>query len=165
MGALVIQCPETGRQIPTGYEVDAASFGRMPVFFSVTFCPICRSDHHWFARDARVLDQPSDDKQVSVSRRAAAETRKRSWAKLDEFVRATNVERYRRMLSESTDDLERQTILKLLSEEMARQKTMFPTERSGPPFLPAHPEGTRRTVAPSDNGPQRHDVPGGHSSG
>jgi hypothetical protein len=138
MGALVIQCPETSRQIPTGYEVEAASFQRMPVFFGVTYCPICRTDHHWFARDARVLDQIPDDKQPAAARqRAAAETRKGPWMKLDEFVRATNVERYRRMLGESTDDAERQTILKLQSEEIARQEMTFSTKtmRPGSPVV------------------------------
>jgi len=138
MGALMIQCPETGRQIPTGYEADAASFRQMPVFFGVTFCPICRTDHHWFARDAQVLDQTPDDKQPGcVRQQPAAETRKNPWMKLDEFVRAANVERYRRMLGESTDDAERQTILKLLSEEIARQDTTLSTEkmRPGPPVI------------------------------
>jgi hypothetical protein len=123
MGALVIRCPETGRQIPTGHEADATSFRRMPVFFSVTYCPICRTDHHWFARDAQILDQiPGDEQPVDGRQQPAAETRKGPWMKLDEFVRATNVERYRRMLSESADDAERQTILELLSAEIARQE-------------------------------------------
>jgi hypothetical protein len=138
MGALVIQCPATSRQIPTGYEVEAESFHRMPVFFGVTFCPICRTDHHWFAPDARVLDQIPGDKQPGGARqRPAAGTRKGPWLKLNDFVRAANVERYRRMLAESTDEAERQTILKLQSEEIARQETAFSTEttRPGPPVI------------------------------
>jgi hypothetical protein len=95
----------------------------MPVFFSVTYCPICRTDHHWFARDAQILDQiPDDEQPVDARQQSTAEIRKGPWMKLDEFVRATNVERYRRMLSESADDAERQTILELLSAEIARQE-------------------------------------------
>jgi hypothetical protein len=120
MGTLVIQCPETGRQIPTGYEADAASFPRMPVFFGVTYCAICGADHQWFARDARVLNQPAGDEQPGSARRQpVAETGKRPWMKLNEFVRTANIERYRRMLRESTDEAERRTILKLLSQEIA----------------------------------------------
>jgi hypothetical protein len=52
--------------------------------------------------------------------------------KMDEFVRATNIERYRRMLGEVTDDAERQTILKLQSEEIARQETTLSTETMRP---------------------------------
>jgi hypothetical protein len=56
MGALMIKCPNTGRDIFTGMNVDKASFGSSPVFFGETFCPICRTDHQWFATDAWVCD-------------------------------------------------------------------------------------------------------------
>jgi len=39
MGVLVIRCPQTGREIPTGFEMDAAEFQRAPVFFSRVQCP------------------------------------------------------------------------------------------------------------------------------
>jgi hypothetical protein len=60
MGALMIRCPQTGHAIPTGYEADGARFREMPVFFAVSYCPICRADHHWFAADAWVREQPAD---------------------------------------------------------------------------------------------------------
>lgn len=56
MGVLMIKCPNTGRDIFTGMNVDKASFRSSPVFFSQTFCPICRTDHEWFATDAWVRD-------------------------------------------------------------------------------------------------------------
>ncbi len=42
---------------------------------------------------------------------------KTSWMSLDEFVSATNVARYERMLAASTDEAERETIRRLLAEE------------------------------------------------
>jgi hypothetical protein len=63
MGAVMIRCPQTGHGIPTGYEAEPAHFREMPVFFAVSYCPICRTDHHWFARDAWVRKQPADANQ------------------------------------------------------------------------------------------------------
>ena len=37
MGILMIKCPTTGRDIPTGIETDWASFTSAPVFFSRTY--------------------------------------------------------------------------------------------------------------------------------
>jgi hypothetical protein len=57
MGMVMVKCPETGHAIPTGIKTDRESFGRRAVFFSRTRCPICRTDHAWFAREAWV-DEP-----------------------------------------------------------------------------------------------------------
>ena len=54
MGMLMIKCPLTGRAIPTGLEADRSSFDRTPVFFGRTYCPMCRSNHEWFAKEAWV---------------------------------------------------------------------------------------------------------------
>ena len=56
MSMLLIRCPKTGRQISTGREVESASFRSSPVFFSRTYCPLCRVTHEWFAQDAWVCD-------------------------------------------------------------------------------------------------------------
>jgi hypothetical protein len=56
MGAIMIRCPRTGREIETGIEADRSSFGAMPVFFSRSYCAFCRADHEWFAKDAWVCD-------------------------------------------------------------------------------------------------------------
>ena len=48
MGAVMVRCPGTGREIPTGMVADRRSFGAMPVFFGRVFCPICRTEHEWF---------------------------------------------------------------------------------------------------------------------
>ena len=59
MGLVMIRCPNTGRELSTGMEVDRASFNRTPVFFGRTFCPICRTDHEWFAKNAWVREKLS----------------------------------------------------------------------------------------------------------
>jgi hypothetical protein len=57
MGAVMINCPATGRAIPTGIATERSQFACTPVFFADTYCPYCESDHRWFARDAWV-DEP-----------------------------------------------------------------------------------------------------------
>ena len=56
MGVVMIRCPQTERAISTGMQIDRAAFHSMPVFFSSTFCPICRTSHEWFATNAWVCD-------------------------------------------------------------------------------------------------------------
>ena len=56
MSMLMIRCPKTGQAISTGREVEIAAFRSTPVFFSRTYCPLCRVTHEWFARDAWVCD-------------------------------------------------------------------------------------------------------------
>jgi hypothetical protein len=56
MGTVMIKCPQTGREIPTGYEADPMRFRSSPVFFARSYCPICRTEHEWFAQDAWVCD-------------------------------------------------------------------------------------------------------------
>ena len=64
MGTVMINCPATGRAIPTGIETERSQFACTPVFFADTYCPHCEANHRWFARDAW-LDEPRQ------SRRAA----------------------------------------------------------------------------------------------
>ena len=56
MGTLMIKCPETGRAIATGIEIDRSSFNCMPVFFGRTLCAICQTQHEWFAKAAWVRE-------------------------------------------------------------------------------------------------------------
>jgi hypothetical protein len=56
MGAVMVRCPQTGRDIPTGLTTDRKSFAAMPVFFARVYCPICRTEHEWFAKEAWVCD-------------------------------------------------------------------------------------------------------------
>jgi len=66
MGMVMVKCPETGRAISTGMKTDRESFQRSTVFFGRTHCPICHTDHAWFAREAWV-HEPS----VRMQRRGA----------------------------------------------------------------------------------------------
>jgi len=59
MGVIMIRCPHTGHEIPTGIEMDRSEFQRAPVFFARAHCPLCGTEHEWFARDAWVCDRPS----------------------------------------------------------------------------------------------------------
>ena len=56
MATIMIRCPETGHEIPTGYEADPARFRAMPVFFGRSHCPFRRTEHEWFAKDAWVCE-------------------------------------------------------------------------------------------------------------
>ena len=56
MGIVMIRCPTTGRAISTGIETDALSFNRTPVFIAHTWCPLCNTDHEWFAADAWISE-------------------------------------------------------------------------------------------------------------
>jgi hypothetical protein len=56
MGTVMVKCPDTGRDIPTCIVTDSASFKAAPVFFARVFCPICRTEHEWFAKEAWVCE-------------------------------------------------------------------------------------------------------------
>jgi hypothetical protein len=55
----MIRCPATGSAIPTGIRADRSSFGSTPVFLARAFCPLCREEHEWFAKDAWVQEARS----------------------------------------------------------------------------------------------------------
>jgi hypothetical protein len=71
MGIVMIRCPETRRPISTGIRADRATFHSTPVFFSRTLCPLCRTSHEWFAKDAWVCDSglancdPNSEREVA----------------------------------------------------------------------------------------------------
>jgi hypothetical protein len=56
MGVVMVKCPDTGRDISTGIVADRASFNATPVFFARVYCPMCATEHEWFAREAWVCD-------------------------------------------------------------------------------------------------------------
>lgn len=51
---------------------------------------------------------------------------------LEDFVRDENIRRYRRILKTSKDEAERQTILKLLTEEIAQRNNKTGPKPPGP---------------------------------
>ena len=68
MGVVMIRCPRTERAISTGMQIDHAAFHSMPVFFSSTFCPICRSPHEWFAASAWVCNYGPENRDPNCER-------------------------------------------------------------------------------------------------
>jgi hypothetical protein len=69
MGTLMIKCPKTGHEISTGIRMDRSTFHKMPVFFARTLCPICRTQHEWFARAAWVQAPKAQGEQpISLAR-------------------------------------------------------------------------------------------------
>jgi len=58
MGTVMIKCPDTGHDISTGMMADRSSFSATPVFFARVLCPICNTQHEWFAREAWVCEAP-----------------------------------------------------------------------------------------------------------
>src|SRR5262245_9556868 len=69
MGEVMIKCPDTGRDIPTGMIADRISFSAMPVFFARVLCPVCHTQHEWFAREAWVCEaDPQPTRALSYDR-------------------------------------------------------------------------------------------------
>ncbi|HZO47390.1 MAG TPA: hypothetical protein VFB68_15950 [Xanthobacteraceae bacterium] len=56
MGTVMVRCPQTGRDIATGIVADRESFSATPVFFARVYCPLCRTQHEWFAKEAWVCE-------------------------------------------------------------------------------------------------------------
>ena len=56
MGTVMVRCPQTGRDIATGMVADRESFSATPVFFARVYCPLCRTQNEWFAKEAWVCE-------------------------------------------------------------------------------------------------------------
>ena len=61
VGTVMIKCPDTGRDIATGIIADRESFNATPVFFARVYCPACRTEHEWFAKEAWVCEADAPD--------------------------------------------------------------------------------------------------------
>ena len=70
MGTVMIRCPETRRAISTGINADRATFRATPVFYSRTFCSLCRKPHEWFAKDAWIYESGLPHSDADGNRRA-----------------------------------------------------------------------------------------------
>ena len=55
MGIVMIKCPQTGREIPTGIKADRERFRCSAVFFARTYCSICQANHEWFAKEGPAI--------------------------------------------------------------------------------------------------------------
>jgi hypothetical protein len=63
----MIRCPQTGKGISTGIVTDRESFQATPVFFGKVYCPSCRTEHEWFAKEAW-LGEGEPERNLSVAR-------------------------------------------------------------------------------------------------
>jgi hypothetical protein len=75
MGVVMVKCPETGHDIPTGIVTDRKSFDATPVFFARVYCAICRTEHEWFAKAAWVCE--AEVPPAIISRNSCGLLRKR----------------------------------------------------------------------------------------
>ena len=57
MGILKVRCPETGREVSTGIEIDPQSFASLPDKLTLSTCPFCGLDHVWLKCDARFVEE------------------------------------------------------------------------------------------------------------
>ncbi len=56
MSIIAIQCPKTGQQISTGFEVDLATFRAMPLVNHTVECWACGGQHTWSVRWATLVE-------------------------------------------------------------------------------------------------------------
>ncbi|HEV7839349.1 MAG TPA: hypothetical protein VGO75_14875 [Gemmatimonadaceae bacterium] len=53
MNRIVIKCPNTGKMVYTGFAMDPATFGSLPVEeMDPIECPACHKMHRWKKTDA-----------------------------------------------------------------------------------------------------------------
>lgn len=60
MGILLIRCPNTGRELSTGVQVEADTLSQLPQVAGGTHCPHCASVHFWLPREARWVEAVPD---------------------------------------------------------------------------------------------------------
>ena len=56
VGALMIRCPETGKEFSTGIETDQQSLDLIPATVAQALCPYCGGNHTWSKREARLSE-------------------------------------------------------------------------------------------------------------
>lgn len=52
MATIMIKCPKTGRDIPTGFSMDAENFATAVMSGNAIQCPVCHQMHTWDKKDA-----------------------------------------------------------------------------------------------------------------
>jgi hypothetical protein len=56
MSLILIKCPETGRAVSTGIEIDRVTFNALPDVSTETKCSACAGTHTWRKGDAWLSD-------------------------------------------------------------------------------------------------------------
>ena len=76
MGVITIQCPQTGRWVSTGIELEREDFEGMPVVRSTMHCWMCGGDHTWSKRWATFVEEDREAlKDVNLMRGYVEATR------------------------------------------------------------------------------------------
>ena len=58
MGTVTVMCPQTGKQVSTGLELDRRAFTALPLTRHFVFhCWLCGREHEWTRRWATLRDQ------------------------------------------------------------------------------------------------------------
>jgi hypothetical protein len=71
MGALILNCPTTGRDFSTGINVDQDTFRKLPDTVTKARCPHCGLTHRWWTREARWIDSLPPSQWVEAFDRAS----------------------------------------------------------------------------------------------
>jgi uncharacterized Zn-finger protein len=58
MSSVMIDCPNSGRPISTGIEVEPRVFRELPKIASKMTCPVCGQEHAWDTRSAWLAGEP-----------------------------------------------------------------------------------------------------------
>ena len=56
MGKIMIKCPSTGKDIPTGMEADKTAFELSDYKNHSVMCPVCGKSHNWSKKDAWLVE-------------------------------------------------------------------------------------------------------------
>ena len=56
MAMVMIKCPQTGAELPTGIEIDELTFAHLPDVKAYAFCPRCGRDHAWWKSSAWIAE-------------------------------------------------------------------------------------------------------------
>ena len=56
MGVLVFKCPRTGKTFSTGIQAVGDTVHRLPQVLTRSKRPHCDSEHHWWTREAVLVD-------------------------------------------------------------------------------------------------------------
>jgi endogenous inhibitor of DNA gyrase (YacG/DUF329 family) len=62
MSLVLIKCPETGRVVSTGIEMERATFDALPNVGAPMKCPACASTHVWSKKDAWLAEHGEGQK-------------------------------------------------------------------------------------------------------
>jgi hypothetical protein len=54
MRTILIKCPETGRWVSTGIDIDPGAFTRLPDVVATMRCSACGREHAWSKTDAMI---------------------------------------------------------------------------------------------------------------